>query len=85
MARIEITEADLIADFQKALGDAETEDGWTSKELAQITGWSRSKVLDRMETLILAGSWERLNVMRESVNTGVTRPVNAYRPVQSRD
>ena len=33
---------------------------WTCKELAKITGWSRKKVLHRMETLILAGSWERM-------------------------
>ena len=84
MPRIEITEGELFKDLQEALG-VDAEDGHTSQELADLMGWGQRKTLDVMKKLILAGSWQRVSVMRSSVLTDITRPVNAYRPVAPSD
>ncbi len=85
MARIEITAAELSADFNEALEHIETEHGHTSQELADLMGWGQKKMLVAMKKLIIAGSWEYVSVRRTSVLTGVTRPVNAYRLVKNSD
>ena len=84
MSRIEITQAELLADFHEALGDIKTEDGHTAGEIGGITGWGPEKVRLAMRTLILAGSWEPIQIKRESpLRPGVHTPVCGYRPVRS--
>ena len=84
MGRIEITEAELLAAFNDALGDVETEDGHTASEIAEIMGWGCEKIRVAMRTLILAGSWEAIQIKRESpLRPGVSSPVCGYRPVRS--
>ncbi len=84
MQRIEVTQAEILADFNEALGDVETEDGRTSGEIGAITGWGNERVRATMKTLILAGSWEAVQIKRESpLRPGVIMPVCGYRPVRS--
>ncbi len=83
MPRIEITEAELAAEYYEAVGEEDA--GLTTVDLEALTGWGKGKVLVTMKKLILAAKWERVSVRRQSVLTGVTRPVNAYRPVVSSD
>ena len=84
MPRIEITQAELLADFHEALGDVETEDGHTSGEIGDITGWGHEKVRATLRTLIIAKKWEPVQVKRESpLRPGVSFVVCGYRPVRS--
>ena len=80
-----ITEAEIFDALNEALARVESEDGHTSQELADMMNWGQRKTLDMMKRLILAGKWQRTSVMRSSVLTGITRPVNAYRPVAPSD
>jgi hypothetical protein len=77
-----ITEAELLDALNEELSHIESEDGHTSEELAALMGWGKGKTLTTMKKLIVAGSWERCTVMRTSVLSDVTRPVNAYRPLR---
>ncbi len=86
MARIELTEADMIRDLNEALGDVGTEGGYTTREIRRLTGWGKNRALDNMRTLVVAGVWEAIKVSRESpLDPGVTNLVRGYRPVVSRD
>ena len=84
MPRIEITQAELLADFHEALGDIETENGHTCSEIGNHTGWGNEKVRAAMRTLIVAGKWEAVQIKRESpLRPGVSMVVCGYRPVRS--
>ncbi|KKL21949.1 hypothetical protein LCGC14_2440300 [marine sediment metagenome] len=84
MARIEITEAQILADFQAAIAGTESEDGYTTKELAKLLGCGAEKARNGVTALIEAGSWEAVKIRRESVlRPGVMTPMCGYRP--SRD
>ena len=79
-----ITEAELLDALTEALGDVETEDGHTAGEIGNITSWGSDKVRATMRTLIVAGSWEAIQVKRTSpLRPGVSMPVCGYRPVRS--
>ena len=85
MSRIEITEAEL-RDFTEALGDGETEDGYTCREIMDTVGWGKDKARRILEKLIVAGKWERVLISRTSVLDGVTRNrIKGYRPVVPSD
>ncbi len=83
MARIELSEADLLADLTEAMGDAKTEDGLTTRELRGITGWGEEKTYRIVEKLIVGGKWEAVKLQRTSRLDGVTRQVIGFRPVRS--
>ena len=84
MGRIEITDAELLVAFTEALGDVETEDGNTTGEIGDITGWGSEKVRGTLRTLIVAGKWEAVQIKRESpLRPGVSFVVCGYRPVRS--
>ena len=85
MSRIDITDAQLLADIMEALGDRETEDGYTCRELQKITLWGKELTRRNVEQLIIAGAWERVQLLRTSELDNITRRVRGYRPVQSRD
>ena len=84
MARIEITEAELLAALDAAM--AVSEDGVTTREIKKATGWGVEKIHGALEHLIVSGAWEPVKVVRTSILTGITRGgVNAYRPVKASD
>ena len=79
-----ITEAEIFDALHVAMGDIETEDGHTAGEIGGITGWGCDKVRNAMKTLIVAGSWEAIQIKRTSpLRPGVSIPVCGYRPVRS--
>ena len=83
MSRIEITEAELAAAYDEAIGAEDA--GLTTVDLEALTGWGKGKVLVTMKKLIVAAKWESVFVRRTSILTGITRPVVAYRPVVTSD
>ncbi len=79
MPRIEITEAELLADFDDALG-IETEAGHTMMELCDLTGWGVKKVTAIVRKLLRGGTWEHITVRRTKIN-GQEAQFDAYRRV----
>ena len=79
-----ITEAEIFDALHVAMGDIETEDGHTAGEIRDITGWGIEKVRAVVRIMILAGSWEAVQIRRESpLRPGVSQPTCGYRSVQS--
>ena len=86
MQRIEITEAELLGALNEALGDRDTEDGYTCREIMDTVGWGKDKTRRTLETLIIADKWERVLLSRTSVLDDVTRTkIKGYRPVVPSD
>ena len=86
MERIVITESEMLTDFEEALAGAETEDGHTLREIRTLTGWGTSKVGKIIRMLIVAGSWEAVDIRRDSpLRPGVFMQVCGYRKVVPSD
>lgn len=84
MQRIEITDDELRADLEAALGDTEREAGYTTNELCSLTTWNTKKVRLILRKLINDGKWEHIRVLRLHIN-GQECGTDAYRPVVSGD
>ena len=84
MSRIEITEAELLADFEEALAGTDKEDGHTVQEIREVVGWGEERIRRSIKKLVAIGSWEHVKVARVVMN-GTTRLLDAYRPVVPSD
>ncbi len=82
-SQIDITEAELLNALQNARGEELAESGVTSREIQESTGWGAKKVRRVLETLIVAGAWEPVQVWRTSILTTISRPIAGYRPKAS--
>lgn len=81
MDRIEMTETQVLEALREALQADDAADGFTTRELAELTGWGQGKVRNALRKMRREGTIVPVRVPRETL-AGIVQPVPGYRLVQ---